>query len=58
MGKQHLTFGDMRQDDDLSYIEAKVRSVILGEGNGEQQVRHSGLVAKKECNFDQELLAF
>lgn len=33
LGKGQLQFGDSYVDGDLSYIELKVRSVILGEGD-------------------------
>lgn len=42
LGKEKLTFGDSCDPADLSYIDFKVRSVILGEGSKRLEVRRKG----------------
>lgn len=39
LGKENLTFGDSYDPTDLSYIDFKVRSVIMGDDSINLQVR-------------------
>ena len=42
LGKEKLTFGDSFDPDDLSYVDFKVRSVIMGEDSINLKVRWDG----------------
>lgn len=39
LGKEKLTFGDSYDPEDLSYVDFKVRSVIMGEDSVKLKVR-------------------